>query len=115
VSPVVIPLNTTPVCTNANTEPRGIERPLSAVANPLSWSPNHLLQMRFWALKSIGFARDRIQEPTIIGQKCPSKVLSYLTQPPMIKMIHANLKVQAHDTTVYNFILMKNMGTAEIP
>jgi len=52
----------------AVTVPIGIESPPSAVAMPLSESPNHRLQMMFWAVNNKGLANDMTNEPSIMDQ-----------------------------------------------
>ncbi len=115
ISPVQIPAKSIPVCTNAVTDPRGIARPVIAVARPLSLSPNHRLQIIFCAERKIGLAKEIMKDPSSIDQKCPSKVLIYLIQQPTIKSEAPIRKVNAADIAVYILIEIKNIGIAVMP
>lgn len=98
------------------TDPSGIESPLSAVARPLSLSPNHLLQIMFCAQRKIGLANEITKEPATIGQNLLlSYVLSCLNQQPTNNTIDPSLKVHALEKIVNIFMLVKNIGTAVIP
>lgn len=86
---------------NAKSPPIGLESPLSAVAIPLSLSPNHLLQMMFWALYMIGPAIELMKAPVTIDQNSfPSKVDSYRIQHPINNNNDPSLNIKEAGSTV---------------